>query len=40
MGAVTGIAVRRDRGVRVFEPAFDHRKGGAVTVARRPSAPR
>lgn len=40
MGAVTGIAVRQDRGVRVFEPAFDHRKGGAVTVARRPSAPR
>ena len=32
--SVTAVAVREEGGVRVLEPVFDPRKGGAVTVGR------
>ncbi len=32
--AVTAVAIREEDGVRVLEPVFDPRKGGAITVGR------
>lgn len=32
--SVTAVAIREEAGVRVLEPVFDPRKGGAVTVGR------
>lgn len=34
--AVTAISIRAEGGVRILEPVFDPRKGGAITVGRDP----
>ena len=37
--SVVAVALRRHDGVRVLEPVFDPRKGGAVTIGRAETAP-
>lgn len=37
--SVVAVALRREDGVRVLEPVFDPRKGGAVTIGRGEPAP-
>jgi hypothetical protein len=36
--AVTGLAIERHASGRSFFPVFDPRKGGAITVEKRPTA--
>ena len=38
VGAVTGIAIAREADGLRLSPAFDPRKGGAVTVGKEPAA--